>query len=279
MKKVLLAYVPVLHGGYWELFVRNDSVKTLYVFGPKLIAKFDPLRKDIRALPPYLIKDAIQGWRIFDEILIAEEYILKLLNRDRLGILMPEDDVCRQVAEEYLTDCKVELVPIFLRWDQTRILAQVEGPFDRVIEADEFVSSIFRLALKESRKSPDWWRQIGAVAVKDGEILLAAFNRHVPSANHVWTFGDPRSNFKKGIHFELSPALHAEAGIVAEAARREDLCLEDTDLYVTTFPCPPCAKLIAYSGIKRLFFLEGYSVYDGADVLRARGVEMIRVRM
>lgn len=280
MKKVLLVYIPVLHEGYRGLFVRDPWVKILYVFGPKLIAKFDPLRKDIRALAPHLIKEAVESWKIFQEIHIVEEdTLIREINHYRFHVLMTDDDISHQVAKEYLTNCKVEFIPIFLRWDQKRTLAQIEVPCDRVIETDEFVSQVFRLAIKESQKSPDWWRQIGAVAVKDGEILLTAFNRHVPSANHVWAFGDPRSNFKRGVHFEFSPAFHAEAAIVAEAAKRRDLSLKGTDLYVTTFPCPPCAKAVAYSGIKRLFFLEGYSVYDGVEVLRAQGVEIIRVKM
>lgn len=276
--KIFLVYVPVLHDGYRQFFGRNPFISDLYILGSMLASKFDPLRKDIRALSPELVKAAIESWNIFRWVRIAEEETLRQINRDRRKVCMPKEDVCFQLAEEYLRDCEVEFIPVFLRWDRTRALAQTEVPCDETVEADEFVSQVFSLAKSEAMKSPDWWRQIGAVAVKDGKIIFTAFNQHVPSPNHVWAFGDPRANFIKGVHFELSPGLHAEVAIVAEAARK-GLSFEGVDFYTTTFPCPPCARVLAYSGIKNLFFLEGYSVYDGIDVLRSRGVKIIRVRM
>ena len=47
-------------------------------------------------------------------------------------------------------------------------------------------------------------------------------------------------------------------------------------LYVTDFPCPPCAKLIAAAGVVRLYFRTGYAVLDGEQVLEAAGVEVLR---
>lgn len=276
--KFLLAYVPVPHEGYRQLFVRDPLVRTLYIFGSDLIEKYDPFWKDIRCLAPHLVREAIRSWKIFSDVQVVDEAFLEQLNRDACEIVMPEDDVHREVAETYLRHCKVEFASIFLRWDRGRVLAENPVPSDALIVADEFASKVFGIAFREAAKSPDWWRQIGAVLIRNSEIIMTAFNQHVPSNNFVWAFGDPRSNFKKGVHFELSPALHAEVAIIAEAART-GLSLEGCDLYVTIFPCPPCAKPLAYSGIKRIFFLEGYSVYDAADILRARGVEIIRVKM
>jgi dCMP deaminase len=48
-------------------------------------------------------------------------------------------------------------------------------------------------------------------------------------------------------------------------------------MFVTDFPCPPCAKLIAGAGIAKLYFVEGYAVLDGQDVLEAAGVEIVQV--
>ena len=48
-------------------------------------------------------------------------------------------------------------------------------------------------------------------------------------------------------------------------------------MYMTDFPCPPCAKLIAGAGVAKLYFREGYAVLDGRDVLEAAGVEIVQV--
>lgn len=279
MNKVLLAYVPFPHEGYRQVFVQNPLITRLYLFGTSLIERFDPLAKDIRALSPHLARESVRALGIFKEVLIADESTLEALNRERAFVVMPDEDVCHEVAKKFLPECRTEFIRFFLRWDTRSVLAEAEVPCDEVIKAGEFAVKMMKLALNEAQKSPDWWRQIGAVAVKNGEVLIAAFNQHLPSPNHILAFGDPRANFKKGVHIELSPALHAEAGIVAWAASRSDVNLEGADLYVTTFPCPSCARIIAYSGIKRLFFLEGYSVYDGAEVLRSRGVKLIRLEM
>jgi dCMP deaminase len=108
--------------------------------------------------------------------------------------------------------------------------------------------------------------------------LLGAFNQHVPSEQSAYLYGDPRSNFEAGQCIDMSGALHAEAGLIAEAARR-GISTEGCDLFVTVFPCPPCAFLWAYSGIKHLYYVDGYSLIAGAETLQAKDVEIIRVEM
>jgi dCMP deaminase len=88
--------------------------------------------------------------------------------------------------------------------------------------------------------------------------------------------GDPRSNFYKGVGFELSTATHAEARLIAQAAR-DGTSTEGAVMYVTDFPCPPCAKLIAAAGISRLYFRSGYAVLDGQQVLESAGVDLIQI--
>jgi len=48
-------------------------------------------------------------------------------------------------------------------------------------------------------------------------------------------------------------------------------------VYVPPFPCPPCANSLAPTKIKRLFYRDGYTALEGADMLRAHGIEIIRV--
>ena len=75
---------------------------------------------------------------------------------------------------------------------------------------------------------------------------------------------------------DLSTAIHAEASVVAQAARA-GRALNGADIYVTTFPCPACARLIAESGFRRCYFTGPYSVLEGDAVLRAAGVELLLV--
>jgi tRNA(Arg) A34 adenosine deaminase TadA len=79
---------------------------------------------------------------------------------------------------------------------------------------------------------------VGAVIVKDGEILARAGNR-------VEEFKDP--------------SAHAEILAIREAGKRlGEPRLIDCDLYVTLEPCPMCATAISFARIRRLY----YGAYD-----------------
>ena len=103
-----------------------------------------------------------------------------------------------------------------------------------------------------------------------------AHNEHQPSEYAPYVNGDPRNDFSRGVRADLSTALHAEAAIVARAAR-DGVSLAGADLYVSTFPCPSCAYLVGAAGFRRCFFAGPYALLDGDAVLRAAGVELIWV--
>jgi dCMP deaminase len=88
--------------------------------------------------------------------------------------------------------------------------------------------------------------------------------------------GDPRANFSKGAHSNLSLALHAEAAVIGAAAR-QGIATQGATLYVTTFPCPYCAKVVTASGITALYYREGYAMIDGETVLREAGITLTQV--
>jgi dCMP deaminase len=277
MKKIVLAYVPVLHQGYWQFFKKCAlETNTIYIFGRELIEQFKPLTKDIRALSPERVKEAIEGWRIFKFIHIADISVLGYLKIARPSILMPNEDESRAVATRYLRGCQIEFENVFLRWDKTKSLATSEVNYDRVISINDFESEMMGDAVKEGLKGTNWWRRTGAVIARGDRILLAGHNRQVPSPYTPYFEGDARSFFSRGVNIELTTDQHAEANLISEAARR-GIALEGSDLFISTFPCPVCAKNVAYAGIKRCYFNSGYAMLDGERILRDKGVEIILV--
>jgi len=273
-KEVLIAYIPVLHEGYRKLLASHPDAE-VFVFSKEIIAEFKHLRKDVRALDPDLIVSSLAGWgresQLLDAVSIQKIVALKV------KVIMPDEDVSKTIAEKYFSNSGVIFESIFLRWDTQASLAQKEVNPDAVVSESEFDRLMIATAEKEAKKSSDFWRHIGALVVKDGKIILKAHNRILPTEQTVYIEGDSRGNFHKGDHVELTMALHGEIGLVAEAAR-QGISLEGTSMYVTTFPCPPCAKAVAFSGIKKLYFSDGYGMLDGEEVLRARGVEIIKVK-
>ena len=75
---------------------------------------------------------------------------------------------------------------------------------------------------------------VGAVVVRDGEIVAQAGNR---------TLADD------------DPTAHAEMVVIRAAARASgSQRLIDADLYVTLEPCAMCAAAISFARIRRVYF-------------------------
>ena len=66
---------------------------------------------------------------------------------------------------------------------------------------------------------------------------------------------------------EFGRAVHAEMGVITDAARR-GVSLRNATMYGTTFPCHNCAKHIVASGIKRLVYIEPYPKSQVARLFR-----------
>ncbi|OGD67291.1 hypothetical protein A2442_00780 [Candidatus Campbellbacteria bacterium RIFOXYC2_FULL_35_25] len=281
MSKILVSYIPALHKGYLNLFCECGA-KTLYIIGDDLINLIPDLdyvsRKDsLRAISPEMVMDAVRSWNIFDSVHVLNLNSIQFLVSCGDQIIMPDEDVSRSISQKYFLGKDVIFHQIFLRWNKVNTTAAKKLSCDR-ISLTNFEKEVVGVVLNESQKSWDWWRQVGGVITRGEEILLVAHNQHLPEEQNPYIFGDPRAVFNKGVNIELSTAEHAEAILIAEAAKR-GICLEGTYLFVSDFPCPPCAKLVGRSGIKKCYFINGYAMLDGEEVLKDRNVEIIQIIM
>lgn len=272
MSDAVVAYVPVLHEGYRRFLEQHGRGKPLYVIDASLHGDYRPLAKDIRALDATLIAVAIDAWGICSSVSVLDEAAALLLAEENLRLVLPAEDISYRVVERFFPRAEVDYDSVFLRWDKTKTV-QLLRPTARDVEDPLAVAAEFA-----ATTSVDWWRQVGAaIRFGDGEIRSIA-NVHEPHELAPYAVGDPRSNFTKGVHIERSTATHAEAALIAGAAR-DGKSTSGAVMYVTDFPCPPCAKLIAHAGIVRVYFREGYAVLDGEEILRAAGTEVARVAL
>jgi dCMP deaminase len=276
MSKVVISYIPVIHRGYLNFLKNNVDAEKVYVLGSDLIAEFDHLRKDIRSLAPEEVIKALTALMPSHQFQVLTPDVLEKIRQQDLEFLMPDEDIMNELASQYLPEAKVRFASVFLRWDKKRSLAEVEIEANQEVTSDVFAQKMISVAAAEAEKSADWWRRVGAVVVKEGQLLMKGHNHHVPLEQQPYFDGDPRGNFHKGEHIDKSTALHIEAGLIAQAAEI-GASLAGAEMYVTTFPCPNCAKLVAYSGIKTLYFSEGYAMVDGERILKDRGVKIVRV--
>lgn len=281
MSDCAVAYVPVLHEGYRRFIERHARGVPLYLIGPELYEDYRPLAKDIRALPAELAAKSIEAWRVCSRVSVLDEAAARDLAGAGMRLTMPDEDISHRVADRFFERREVLFDTVFLRWDRTRT-TQLLQPGARLWTAaerceDPLLVELARAAGEAAGASVDWWRQVGAAMRLASGELLRAHNEHLPQALSAYAAGDPRANLYKGVGLELSTAVHAEAALIAQAAR-EGRATEGASMFVSDFPCPPCAKLVAGAGVARLYFVEGYAVLDGEDVLAAAGVEVVRLR-
>ncbi|MBP7875887.1 deoxycytidylate deaminase [Candidatus Woesebacteria bacterium] len=277
---IAIAYIPVLHQGYLR-FLTSQPIDRLLLLTPETIPnEIRYVKKDIRALTVSDVQKAIVGLNIIPHIEVATAALLSELANTDDRLLFPDEDISRSVISAYLPTAaaqqRVTYSPIFLRWDKKTASEEKSLDTEHKIDAESFVQQMFARAYAEAGKSSDWWRHVGAVATKDGEPLLTAHNKHQPAEQQPYIDGDARALFHAGEQIELTSAIHAEASLIAHAARA-GIALERCELYVTTFPCPPCAKLVAASGIKKLYFSEGYGMFDAETILKDANVTIEKV--
>jgi dCMP deaminase len=290
---IIIAYIPALHSGYIKLFkaaheavhaapaTKSYEKKILYIIGNDLALTYPRMDRDIRALPAEVIQKAIEPLGFFEKVEVLDAQSLpRLLDHaatDAHTVYMPDEDFSRHFITTYAPHITPQYLSMFLRWDRTISTTEFAVQADRVISKNELDKEMMMRAKNEAAHSSDWWRQIGALAVHDQKVLLAAHNHALPGEHAHDIAGDPRSNFDAGEHFELSKFIHAEAALIAEAAKK-GIALDGATLYVTTFPCPVCAKSVASAGFTKVVYEKGYSLLDAEDILKKAGVEVVLVQ-
>lgn len=275
MKAVIL-YLPVWCVGYDRFLSLNRDTQSILILGKSITDQYRPFQKDLRALDPYEARDLLR-WKTGLRIEVLEKGNKEYL-QGVTCVVMPDEDISREVAKLLPSDIEITFDnSIFLRWDQTSAKKHQEVESAKVIPADKFFIEADKRLVEEADRSPDLWRQVAGMIFDDENgVLMLRHNTIVPSFEELFFYGDPRGQFQKGVHVELSLADHVEATMVSISACR-GIKLKGKSMFVTTFPCPPCGKMIAHSGIMKLYFKEGYAMLDSEKLLQAKGVEIFRV--
>lgn len=135
---------------------------------------------------------------------------------------------------------------------------------------DEYFMEITRLVAK---RSTCLRRQVGAVLVKDKNILATGYNGAPSGVAHCLDVGCLREKMQipSGERHELCRGLHAEQNAIIQAAKH-GINIDGATLYCTTMPCIICSKMIINAGIKRIVFEGGYPDQLAEEMIRESGV-------
>lgn len=99
----------------------------------------------------------------------------------------------------------------------------------------------------------------GCIAVKGGKVLFEGWNETLPGEIYCQNGQCIREieNLSGGKDIDKVCSIHAEASVVAQAASK-GVALKGAEIYVTTFPCLICSRLLAKAKIGKLFYMSDY---------------------
>jgi dCMP deaminase len=122
------------------------------------------------------------------------------------------------------------------------------------------------IALRIAEESYCERLQVGAVIVKDGNIISFGYN------------GTPTGMLNKceEDNVTLSYVMHAESNAITKACK-SPISTEGATMYLTHSCCVECAKMIIQSGIKRVYYMQDYRDDAGIKLLKNCDIDVSRV--
>ena len=113
-------------------------------------------------------------------------------------------------------------------------------------------------------------KHVGAVIVRDKTLLSTGYNGSIRGMPHCDDVGHMMENS------HCVATIHAETNAILQAAKN-GVMINNSEVYITASPCWPCFKMIANSGIKKIFYGEFYRDDKIFEVAKKIGIELIHI--
>jgi len=139
-------------------------------------------------------------------------------------------------------------------------------------------SYFMQLAQVVAGRSTCLRRQVGAVMVKDRQILSTGYNGSPSGLLHCDEIGCLRQslNVPSGERMEICRAVHAEQNALIQAAKH-GVAIAGADLYCTHQPCVQCTKMMINAGIRRVVYTHSYPDQLVVDMATEAGLELVQL--
>lgn len=133
-----------------------------------------------------------------------------------------------------------------------------------------------QMAILAAKRSTCLRRQVGAVLVKDNQILSTGYNGSPKGISHCAEVGCLRetNSVPSGTMHELCRGVHAEQNALIQAGLNGSSTRGAT-LYCTHQPCSICARLIINAEIKTVYISDTYPDQLAELLFTEAGVELL----
>ena len=141
----------------------------------------------------------------------------------------------------------------------------------------KFLAYFKDVCLETSKLSTCISKQVGAVLVRDNRIVAIGYNGVAKGEKHCNEIFD--TTFDRDEHSAWSKhhEYHAEENLLLFCLR-EGISTKDCLLFVSLSPCINCAKLIANSGIEKVYYIEEYDRdKTGLKFLEEHNISIVQI--
>ena len=133
-----------------------------------------------------------------------------------------------------------------------------------------------------SQDSFDTATQCGVVIVSKTpenryKVIVQANNVVVPYKTYAWHFGASKEkNFAPPGDLNYYDTVHAEVVSIIKA-QQQKISLKGSSFYINLLPCPTCAKMLALTDIKELYYSVDHSDGYAVKMLELAGKKVTRL--
>lgn len=117
--------------------------------------------------------------------------------------------------------------------------------------------------------------KVGAIVVKEDRIISIGYNGTPTGWDNCCEDVVRQDEMGHSVYKTKPEVLHAEANALTKLAKSTESG-EGATLFVTHSPCIDCAKLIAQSGIREVYYDKVYRCDDGLEFLQKCGISVIK---
>lgn len=120
-------------------------------------------------------------------------------------------------------------------------------------------------------------RKVGAVITLDNKIKSTGYNGSPKGLSHCSDKGGCMRqiyNIESGTRQEFCRAVHAEQNAIIQAAV-DGVSIKGGTLYVNTYPCSICARMIINAEIKRIVYSSDYNDPLAKELLDESDIELV----
>jgi dCMP deaminase len=143
-----------------------------------------------------------------------------------------------------------QIIDLVTNWDKESRLSWDEY----------FIATAFLI----SSRSPDLRLKVGCVLVKDNHVISMGYNGFLPKIEH--------KSFMENGHEQAT--VHAEQNSIADCAKR-GVKTDGAIAYITHYPCINCFKILASSGITKIYYRDDYRNHTLVSLLAEQSNIMI----